>query len=76
MVMGAGVKTGTEGRLDPGSINPRPKVGGREEYVMGSCPIALHCPTGYKQSVFRGIIIGLPKGGPLLALANASTAHV
>ena len=36
MLVGAGVKTGTEGRLDPGGINPRPKVGEREEYVMGN----------------------------------------
>ena len=56
-------------------------MGGRKEYVMGnsitclskcSCPIALHCPNGYQQSVVRGILIGLPKGGPRLALAGAS----
>ena len=80
MVVVAGVKTGTEGRLDAGGISPRPKVGGREEYVMGnsitrlskcSCPIALLCPNGYQQSVVRGVLVGLPKGGPRLALASA-----
>ena len=53
-------------------------VGGKK-CVMGnnitrlskcSCPIALHCPNGYQLSVVRGVFIGLPKGGPRLALAG------
>ena len=57
MVVGAGVKKGTEGRHDAGGISLRPKVGGREKCVIGnsithlsgcSCPIALHCPNGYR----------------------------
>ena len=43
MVVGVGVKTATEDRLDAGGISLRPKVGGREECVMGN---SLTCPSG------------------------------